>query len=79
MTDAPHQKDVFEPLHGNRFRFRCHKDMECFTRCCAGLNLVLMPYDILRMKRRLPQRRFSTLTRRCVLTDTPGSPWWRSR
>jgi len=27
--------------------------MECFTRCCAALNLVLMPYDILRMKRRL--------------------------
>jgi hypothetical protein len=23
--------------------------MECFTRCCAGLNLVLMPYDILRI------------------------------
>jgi hypothetical protein len=27
--------------------------MECFTRCCAALSLVLMPYDILRMKRRL--------------------------
>jgi Fe-S-cluster containining protein len=27
--------------------------MECFTRCCAGLNLVLMPYDILRLKKRL--------------------------
>lgn len=51
--DAPHQKDVFEPLQGKRFRFLCHRDMKCFTRCCAGLNLVLMPYDILRLKKRL--------------------------
>jgi len=53
MTDAALEKDVFKPLQGNRFRFLCHRDMECFTRCCAGLNLVLMPYDILRMKHRL--------------------------
>ena len=44
---------TFKPLAGNRFRFRCHKEIRCFTRCCADLNLVLTPYDLVRMKRRL--------------------------
>lgn len=43
----------FRPLEGGTFRFRCHRGIECFTRCCADLKLVLTPYDILRIKRRL--------------------------
>jgi Fe-S-cluster containining protein len=43
----------FRPLAGNTFRFRCHKDLGCFTRCCAKLNLILTPYDVLRIKNRL--------------------------
>ncbi|NDY43184.1 YkgJ family cysteine cluster protein [Dissulfurirhabdus thermomarina] len=35
------------------FVFACHPGCECFTRCCHDLSLVLMPYDILRLKRRL--------------------------
>jgi Fe-S-cluster containining protein len=42
----------FTPLSGNIFQFRCHKDVPCFTKCCAQLNLMLTPYDILRMKNR---------------------------
>ncbi|MBW1648550.1 MAG: YkgJ family cysteine cluster protein [Deltaproteobacteria bacterium] len=38
---------------GERFRFTCQPGMACFTRCCANLNLVLTPYDILRLKRSL--------------------------
>ncbi len=53
MADGTLKKDVFEPLKGDRFQFLCHRDMECFTRCCAALSLVLMPYDILRLKNRL--------------------------
>ena len=41
---------IFKAMEGDRFKFRCHKDIPCFTRCCAALNLVLTPYDILRMK-----------------------------
>jgi len=63
MADAAPGKNVFEPLHGNRFRFLCHKDMECFTRCCAALTLVLMPYDILRLKTRLGLSSEEFLTR----------------
>ena len=44
---------LFEPLTNRTFSFRCHKGMECFTRCCAALNLPLTPYDILRLKNSL--------------------------
>ena len=44
---------LIEPLTGHTFSFRCHRGMECFTRCCAALNLPLTPYDILRLKNRL--------------------------
>ncbi len=36
-----------------RFNFQCHKDVSCFTKCCRGINNVLTPYDILRLKNRL--------------------------
>jgi len=41
------------PLTGNTFRFQCHSAIACFTKCCAQLNLLLTPYDILRMKKSL--------------------------
>ena len=44
---------TFRPIKDNRFRFRCHKGIECFTRCCRDLNLILGPYDIIRLKNRL--------------------------
>jgi Fe-S-cluster containining protein len=43
----------FKPLTEKTFRFRCYPGISCFTRCCAALKLVLTPYDVLRMKRRL--------------------------
>ena len=48
-----HKEAAFNPISGNKFTFRCHKDIQCFTRCCADLNLVLTPYDIVRIKNRL--------------------------
>ncbi|MFH1351113.1 MAG: YkgJ family cysteine cluster protein [Pseudomonadota bacterium] len=44
---------IFTPLREGRFRFRCHREISCFTKCCAKLRLILTPYDILRMKNRL--------------------------
>ncbi len=35
------------------FCFSCTPDRNCFTDCCYDLNLLLMPYDILRIKNRL--------------------------
>jgi Fe-S-cluster containining protein len=36
-----------------RFRFRCHKGIKCFTRCCSNIDILLTPYDVLRLKNRL--------------------------
>jgi len=35
------------------FTFECRKELECFTKCCHDINIILTPYDILRMKNRL--------------------------
>ena len=37
----------------NKFKFKCHKDVSCFTQCCRGINIVLTPYDIIKLKNRL--------------------------
>ncbi|MDZ7642221.1 MAG: YkgJ family cysteine cluster protein [Desulfurivibrio sp.] len=42
-----------EPLGPEGFRFTCGPEVSCFTRCCRKLELVLYPYDILRLKKRL--------------------------
>ncbi len=43
----------FRPLTDGVFRFACHPAVPCFNQCCADLNLVLTPYDVLRLKNRL--------------------------
>jgi hypothetical protein len=35
------------------FQFRCHKDIACFNECCKRIDILLTPYDILRLKKRL--------------------------
>lgn len=37
----------------NKFKFECHKGVKCFTKCCRGINIILTPYDIIRLKNRL--------------------------
>jgi len=37
----------------SEFKFRCHKGIPCFTKCCGNINILLTPYDIIRMKKRL--------------------------
>jgi Fe-S-cluster containining protein len=47
---------VVEPTKlslNSRFKFRCHKNVKCFTKCCSNINILLTPYDIVRMKKRL--------------------------
>ncbi len=45
--------DIFSPLTEEAFRFDCHRNVPCFTECCAKLRLILTPYDILRIKKAL--------------------------
>lgn len=34
-------------------QFRCHPGVSCFTACCGGIKIVLTPYDILILTKRL--------------------------
>lgn len=36
----------------DKFRFRCHKGIACFNKCCENIDIMLTPYDILRLKKR---------------------------
>ncbi len=55
MTDSPEAfiDDSKALKDDDTFCFSCTPDKKCFTNCCHDLNLVLMPYDILRLKNRL--------------------------
>jgi Fe-S-cluster containining protein len=37
----------------SRFNFKCYPGISCFTRCCSNIDIMLTPYDVLRLKRRL--------------------------
>jgi len=37
----------------DRFCFSCHKDVPCWNACCHGADVMLTPYDILRMSKHL--------------------------
>ena len=35
------------------FQFRCHQGIACFNKCCENIDILLTPYDIVRLKSRL--------------------------
>jgi Fe-S-cluster containining protein len=37
----------------SKIQFRCHPGVTCFTECCGNIKIVLTPYDILRIRKRL--------------------------
>lgn len=41
------------PLENAAFHFRCAPDVQCYMTCCRKLDLILYPYDIMRLKTRL--------------------------
>jgi Fe-S-cluster containining protein len=54
--ELPDKMAKIEPVKlgpDNTFKFRCHKGVSCFTECCRGINIILTPYDIVRLKNRL--------------------------
>ncbi len=49
-------KKFVEPVErslSSEFKFRCHKEISCFNQCCKMTDLLLTPYDILRLKNKL--------------------------
>ncbi|MCS7150582.1 MAG: YkgJ family cysteine cluster protein [Caldimicrobium sp.] len=52
----PHYNIVFDSKDltlEDELRFACYKGIVCFNRCCYDVQLVLSPYDFLRLKRAL--------------------------
>ncbi len=37
----------------SKFKFDCHKGVKCFTDCCRGIDIMLTPYDIITMRKKL--------------------------
>lgn len=36
----------------SKFRFRCYPGISCYKSCCKNIDIMLTPYDIMRLKRR---------------------------
>lgn len=45
--------EAVERTLDSKFAFKCHKDISCFNKCCHNSDMLLTPYDIIRMKKRL--------------------------
>ncbi len=61
----------------SKIKFRCHPGVSCFTACCGGIKIVLTPYDILMLTKRLditPSELLTQYTSPTYLekTDLPG-------
>ncbi|MFP3983763.1 MAG: YkgJ family cysteine cluster protein [Desulfurivibrionaceae bacterium] len=61
----------------SKIQFNCHPGVPCFTACCGGLDIILTPFDILRLRKHLGISaddflyRFTTPTY-IEKTDLPG-------
>lgn len=68
MGDPKLSEQVFPIMHGEVFSFLCHKHISCFTDCCRELELLLTPYDVLRL-RRATGLRSSELHQRYIIEE----------
>ncbi len=50
----------------SEIQFDCHRGVACFNACCKNIDIVLTPYDILRLKRRLKLRSSAFVARYTV-------------
>jgi hypothetical protein len=56
MIETPQKTSEIPPEQlglKSKFRFECHKGIKCFTDCCRGIDIMLTPYDILTMRKKL--------------------------
>jgi hypothetical protein len=51
----------------SRFKFRCHKGVRCFTACCSNINIVLPPWDLLRLRKRLGMTTEDFINQYCTI------------
>jgi Fe-S-cluster containining protein len=55
------------------FEFACHKGLACFGTCCRNRDLVLTPYDVLRLKNALDLHSDEFLSRHTLYRLDPAS------
>ena len=57
MRDMPREmRDVISPVRltgKDNLQFRCHPGVSCFNQCCSKIEILLTPYDLLRLRKRL--------------------------
>jgi len=65
-----------QPLGEEGFSFDCHPGVACFTTCCRNVDMILYPYDIIRLKNclGLDSEEFLRLHSRFVPGDNPFFP-----
>ena len=55
--NEPAEKAIMEnsPHLGldDRFTFQCGRHLDCFTKCCRDVSILLTPYDVLKLKKAL--------------------------
>lgn len=50
------KKARIQPLQlsmDSELKFRCHPGVSCFTTCCRNIRILLTPYDIIRLRKKL--------------------------
>ena len=56
MNDNTHETWGVEHVQltgASRFLFRCHDGLSCWGTCCRSMDIMVAPFDVLRLKRRL--------------------------
>ena len=53
VLDQNDQLNLRPILEDEKFKFRCHPGISCFNACCHEIDVILTPYDVLRMKNQL--------------------------
>lgn len=80
----PRPESPLQPVQlglDDAFRFHCHRGIACFNKCCENIDIMLTPFDLLRLKRRfgLTSREFMDQYTRDYQMDAHGMPGLKLR
>ncbi len=65
--------EYFQRLEQEKhFCFSCHPGVPCFTECCRELDLVLTPYDVLRLKNKVRMNSTDFLEQYVIIEQSPA-------
>jgi uncharacterized protein len=76
MTDEKIFPNGLIPMGDRAFSFSCHPGVPCFTLCCRNVDMILYPYDIIRLKQAIhvDSQEFLQKYARIVSGDNPYFP-----